>query len=471
MRTLIVEDEPVSRRLIEEIYKQRNHMVSSYESAEKALSSGTIEKYAIYIVDLMLPGIDGIELCKKIKKLKPPQLSYVIIITAVEQQDIIERVLDAGADDFILKSTISIELKMRIKIAERKIMFSVENHIIQKAIKTIENRQFQLINSIPDMLFFANEKGQIIDEKYFPHCSRYFPDAIRKKASTIILEVLKKSELKIMNYKLNEKYFEARITPNASKEVLIILRDVTERKENEAQQEKLLKKIAFINKELKEFAHIVSHDLKTPLRSINSLASWIKEDYYNVIDEKGKKYLDDMQEKARLMHSLIDGILRYSLAGEEKEEKVKIDIKYLLSEILRILSPTENIKFIFETEFPRLYFEKNRIEQIFLNIISNAVKYNDKEKGVIKVGCKSEEGFWKFYIIDNGPGMPKVVENNIKNMNKLLTQNNGSGIGLSIVKKLVNLYGGEVSITSVKKKGTSFYFTLPRVIKKEEVYV
>jgi PAS domain S-box-containing protein len=219
------------------------------------------------------------------------------------------------------------------------------------------------------------------------------------------------------------------------------------------------------NKELQEFAHITAHDLKTPLRAIGTLADWLSKDYADKFDEQGKQKIKMLVTRAVQMSALIDDILRYSRIGHDITKKQRIDLRAVLSEIIAGIAPPENIDITIENELPVLTCEKIHVIQIFQNLLSNAVKYIDKPSGQIKIGCVEQGTFWKFSVTDNGCGIEKRHYERIFKLFQTLSPGNGvesTGIGLSIVKKIVELNGGSVSVESEVGKGSTFVFTLPK---------
>jgi len=226
------------------------------------------------------------------------------------------------------------------------------------------------------------------------------------------------------------------------------------------------------NKELEDFAYIASHDLKAPLRGINQLSSWISEDYSKVLDKKGKEDLEMLRERTCRMNNMIQGILEYSRIGRMEEKAEKIDLNELVKDIIESLFPPDNIKILIENELPEYTADRTRLIQLFQNLLSNAIKYMDKPEGIIKIGCAEEENEWKFSISDNGPGIEKKYFYKIfKIFHSLESEpaHKGTGIGLTIVKKIIDLYNGRIWIESEVGKGTTFYFTLPKQHKRNLV--
>jgi two-component system sensor kinase FixL len=250
-------------------------------------------------------------------------------------------------------------------------------------------------------------------------------------------------------------------------------RDVTERVQTQEKQTRLMQELEragqwleAANKELNDFAHVVSHDLKAPLRGIRTLADWITADCADQLSEDGREQLRLLSNRADRMQGLIDGILRYSRAGHVKEERVRIDLKDLVAEVVDMLAPPENVEITVANELPVVELERTRIFQVFQNLLSNALKYMDKPVGHIVIGCRGDGEWWTFRVADNGPGIDKKYHEKIFQLFQTLTPRDGgesTGIGLSLVKKIVELYGGEVWLESTPGQGTTFFFTLPKI--------
>jgi signal transduction histidine kinase len=236
-------------------------------------------------------------------------------------------------------------------------------------------------------------------------------------------------------------------------------------KERTEKQTELIVKIDNINKELKDFASIVSHDLKAPLRGIKSLATWILDDCSDKLGEQGKEQMNLLLGRVERMYNLIDAVLQYSRAGRTEEQIVQVNLNDFVPETIDMLVPPKNISITIENTMPVIECAETHIMQLFQNLLSNAIKYMDKPQGQIKIGCVEEDGFWKFSITDNGPGIEEKHFENIFKMFQALSVSEefeGTGVGLTIAKKIVELYGGKIWVESKIGKGSTFFFTLPK---------
>lgn len=244
-----------------------------------------------------------------------------------------------------------------------------------------------------------------------------------------------------------------------------ISRDITPMVKAKEKQDQLLKELEATNRELKDFAYVVSHDLKAPLRGISSLAEWIKTDYGPKLDHAGRELIDLMINRVRRMNDLIEGILHYSRIGQGKEEKKEVDLNRLISDVTDMISPPDNVTIAVEDKFPTLFCDEIKMRQVFQNLIGNAVKYMDKQEGKIEIGCTAKRDEWQFKIADNGPGIEKKYFNKIFQIFQTLNsrdETESTGVGLSVVKKIVELYGGKIWLESIVDSGTTFYFTLSK---------
>ncbi len=243
------------------------------------------------------------------------------------------------------------------------------------------------------------------------------------------------------------------------------IRDITDRKQVELSQNELIKKVDHINKDLKEFASIVSHDLKAPLRGIKTLANWILSDCGDKLGDQANEQMNLLLERVERMYNLIEGALQYSRAGRVEEKQVQVNLNNFVPEIIDMVVPPENITVTIENELPAIECEEVHIMQVFQNLLSNAIKYMDKPQGWIKVGCVEQDGFWKFSVADNGPGIEeKHFEKIFKIFQALPTSPffEGTGVGLTVAKKIVELYDGKIWVKSKVGKGSTFFFTLPK---------
>jgi len=271
-----------------------------------------------------------------------------------------------------------------------------------------------------------------------------------------IVRILKLGDSSENELDIDGKVDLAKFINKQSKEILKINK----------QREELLVNLEFKNQELNNYAHIVSHDLKTPLRSIDSLVNWIIENDKNIIDKESKSHFQLILKNVEKMDAMINGILNYSTIDKAEGEKYDVDLHYLVSELQEILLIPEQVKLIVHENLPVILGNKYRLQQVFQNLLQNAIKSIDKINGEVEVGVLDKNHFWEFYIKDNGKGIAEKYHKKIFEIFQSIdVEQNTTGIGLSIVKRIIEFCGGEIWLTSELTKGTTFYFTIPKNTK------
>ena len=227
-----------------------------------------------------------------------------------------------------------------------------------------------------------------------------------------------------------------------------------------------------VNDELKQFAHIVSHDLKAPLRAIGSLSNWISKDYGDKFDELGREQMGLLTGRVKRMNDLIEGVMAYSKVGRKRDAKKYIDLNVLVKDVADTFAANRKIRIEIGDHLPTIYGEETRIFQLFQNLVDNAIKYNDKELGIIRINCAEKKKSWQFSVSDNGRGVEKKNFEKIFQIFQTLQARDdleSTGVGLTIVKKIVELHGGKIWLESVPGEGATFYFTLDKTLNHKLV--
>jgi PAS domain S-box-containing protein len=326
------------------------------------------------------------------------------------------------------------------------------------------NRQFQRIWGLPDVILETRSRDDaaafVLDQLKDPDTFEARRKEFRDKPEAENFEVLE-----FKNGKVLECHSQPQVLGNRVVGRVWAFRDITERRESEKLQTHLLQKMSQINEELSHFAYVVSHDLKAPLRGIKLVTEWLCEDYGDKLGAEAKEQMALLQSRVNRMHNLIDGVLQYSRVGRIKEDMVEVNLNELIPMILDAIAPPEHIHVTVESDLPTITGEKTRITQVFQNLLSNAVKFMDKPRGEIHVGCVEEADFWKFRVTDNGPGIEEKHFERIFRIFQTLAPKDeyeSTGVGLTLVKKIVELYGGRVWVESEVGRGSTFFFTFPK---------
>lgn len=227
------------------------------------------------------------------------------------------------------------------------------------------------------------------------------------------------------------------------------------------QREELLYSLEKQNQSLNEYAHVVSHDLKSPLRSIHSLITWIKEENEANFNPTTEEYFTLIQRKVEKMNHLIQGILTYSKIDKIHIVNEEVDLNDLVQNILNMVFVPEHIEIKIANKLPTIKADGFRMQQLFQNLINNAINFNDKPNGLVEIACIEKEGHFVFSIKDNGVGISKKNYEKIFFIFESIAQDDkSSGIGLSIVKRILDNSNEKIWLDSQENKGTTFFFTL-----------
>jgi len=227
----------------------------------------------------------------------------------------------------------------------------------------------------------------------------------------------------------------------------------------------LVDEVAATNRELEDFAYVVSHDLKAPLRGIGTLAEWLVDDYSDKIDDAGREQFLLLTKRVKRLDALINGILAYSRASRVREQNATINLDELARNVADLLAPPPHIEIVFETKLPSVQAEPTKAQQLFQNLLSNAIKFCDKPAGLIRVRCEAENDHWHFSIADNGVGIEEKYFARVFELFETLAPRDeveGTGVGLALVKKIVESGGGRVWLESTRGAGTTVHFSWPR---------
>jgi len=451
-------------------------------------------QFDIVLLDIKLPDSTGTDTVRQIHDSKP--YVPVIVMTDLADEENAVRAIKSGADDYLVKGKIFKDVlgrSIRYAIERRRERQKAEKALTEernKARKYLDVAQVILVALNADQeVALINKKGceilgysedEIIGRNW---CDNFVPITIREEVRNLLSDILNghaKTAEFCENPVLTKDGTERLVawkntvlTDRAGRieSILSSGEDITERKLAEEQKNSLLREVKSANQQLKDFAYIVSHDLKAPLRGIKTLVNWISTDYASVLDDEGKEHMSLLVARVDRMHNLIDGVLQYSRVGRIREEIVCVDLALLVPEVIDMIAPPDCIEIVMEDALPVVEFEKTRIMQVFQNLLTNAVKYMDKPHGIINISCVEENNFWKFSIADNGPGIEKEHFERIFQMFQTLAPRDeveSTGIGLTIAKKIVEFYEGKIWVDSKPGCGSTFFFTLPKELKEIE---
>ncbi|MDD2798448.1 MAG: response regulator [Bacteroidales bacterium] len=403
---LAVEDSLVQARRLEFFFKENHIQYKLYTNAEEAYKAALVQKPELIVSDIIMPGMDGYEFCKKVKSTEALSQVPVILLTSLQDSHDIIKGLQAGADNFITKPYTNENLISRIQYL-----------LISRDVR------------------FAGSAEMVIEMTF--HGEKYRINSDKKQILDLLLSV-----------------YEAAIQRND--ELTAMKAELETANENLKQA----------NQDLEAFSRTVSHDLKSPLNGIIGFADILKMQLANSEDEDTIDYINTIYDSARSMSNLIKDLLNFAKSGTVTIEQEPIDISNLADDVFQTLLKNTVDRKIEISIDDNLHAkaDSKMIRVVFDNLIGNAIKYSaQKEVAKIVIGKKDYFGHDLFFIEDNGAGFDMAqAEKLFLPFQRLHSESeyNGTGVGLCTVKRIVEKHGGQIWAESEVGKGSTFFFTL-----------
>lgn len=249
--------------------------------------------------------------------------------------------------------------------------------------------------------------------------------------------------------------------------IFAVARDITENKRLLELTVRQAEELARSNADLEQFAAVASHDLQAPLRSVSNLADWIEEDLPENLPEKVSDNLRTLRDRLEKMQQLVADLLLYSRVGREEERIEKTDTAALVAEVTELLGPPDGFEVAVEEGMPALETTRAPLAQVFRNLISNAFVHHDRPTGTVTVAAEDLGTQWQFSVADDGPGITEGEEHRVFEMlwSRTSGEQRGGGMGLALVKRIVDRHGGRVWAELGDDRGTVFRFTWPKELK------
>lgn len=411
-RILAIDDNPIYLKFLDESFNSDGIRIDKTTSGKEALKKINKNRYDCILVDLAMPGMDGIEICQKVMEMRRSlDEPMVLMLTGHESKEDMTRALEAGADDFVGKSSDISIIKARMSALLRRKFIQEDNRRIFEELK---RKELEVERSRIEKA--AAETKALLAEKLLNIVEQLEEE----------IEERKRMELKIKNYS-----------------------HVLERS----------------NKELESFAYVASHDLQEPLRSISSYMQLVEKRYKEKLDDKGKDFIQRAVNGALRMQEMIDDLLTYSRITSRGESFELCSLGKILDRVLANMSPAVEQKnaVVTRSPLPELTCDESHIHRLFQNLISNAIKFCSRSRPVIRIAAEEQKDHWLLSIKDNGIGIdPSHQETIFKIFQRIDGKNKypGTGVGLAICRKIVDRHEGKIWVESKPGKGSTFFFTL-----------
>jgi two-component system NtrC family sensor kinase len=411
-RILAIDDNPTYLKFLDENFKEDGIRIDKTTSGKEALKKIKKNKYDCLLVDLVMPGVDGIEICQKVLDMRrSSEAPMVLMLTAHESKEDMTRALAAGADDFVGKSSHISIIKARMSALLRRKFIQEDNQRIfeQLKLKELEVERSRIEKA-------AAETKAVLAEKLLNTVEQLEEE----------IEERKRMELKIKNY---------------------------------------FRELERSNKELESFAYVASHDLQEPLRAISSFLQLVEKRYKDKLDDKGRDFIHRAVNGAQRMQEMINDLLTYSRITTRGKSFELHSLEKILDRVLTNLSPTIERKNAVVTRdpLPELTCDESQIHRLFQNLISNAIKFCNRSQPDIHISAKEQKDHWLLSVKDNGIGIDPAHQDTIFKIFQRLHGKGkypGTGIGLAICQKIIDRHEGKIWVESKPGKGSTFFFTL-----------
>lgn len=421
-----------------------------------------------------------------------------------DDANLVTNVLSANSSDLNQDFLFSTGMAVIAIAALSNSLGSSKNIVIEKikesrrtlAEKNKELRKLSLVASKTDSAVIISGSDYKITwvNDGFTHLTGYTPEEVTGKSMAELLhgEHTDSNTVETMNSKLtrsqtfsgeleqynktgNSFWAQLSVSPIFGEdgkvaEFVTLQDDITERKIAENKIRDYLKDLELTNKELDEFAYVVSHDLKAPLHAISNLTEWIEEDMKGKFSEETNSNFNIIKSRVSRMEDLINGLLEFARANHKKGEKASVNINEFINEVIEFCAIPVNCSIAIPSQLPVLYGDKIKFQQIFSNLIGNAIKYNDKSEINIVISAEEKENDWLISVKDNGPGIDPRFHEKVFVIFQTLNPRDtveSTGVGLAIVKKIVEEEGGVIWVESEAGQGADFRFTWPKESRSE----
>lgn len=353
------------------------------------------------------------------------------------------------------------------------------------ALERSEARMRALLEAVPDLIFELSGEGEILqfipsstiqpllapEEFLEKNISQVMPPDVVEQTMFASQRALESGLLQVFEYQLPEhnkqSYYEASVIRNDENSVIAMVRDVTARKWAATERENLIDELEKKNAELEQFTYTVSHDLKSPLITIRGFLGYIREDIEKGNEERLETDMQRISDATEKMQKLLGDLLELSRVGRLVNDPEDADMNVLVAETVELLHgriTQNNIQMQVSDNLPVLHVDRQRIVEVLQNLIDNAAKFMCNQAApVITIGQEGVlNGMPVMFIKDNGVGIAPEFKDRIFGLfNKLDAHSDGTGIGLALVKRIVELHGGKIWLKSELGSGTTFFFTLP----------
>jgi len=412
VKILLVDDQPANLVALESILEPLGHQLVLADSGAAALRQLLLQDFAVILLDVRMPGMDGYETAAIVRQRERSAHTPIVFLTAESgDRAAMLRAYDQGAVDFLTKP-------FEPKILTAKVAIFVALFV----------QRMQLTEQAATLR--DTERAALAAE-----AARQAAEWRREQETN---EVLRHEEAR--------RVAETHVATLAQMSAELVRS----------------------NRELQQVAYGASHDIKGPLRGISALCDWLEEDLESVLTDTARKHLAQVRERVQRLGNLVDGILAFARVGHVQSPPGYVDIRKLIEGILELQPLVPGATAHLQQDMPVARIQRELLERVFSNLISNAFKYARRSDARVEVGCLETAERFEFWVCDNGPGIEARYHDRIWNLFQRLESRDtieGTGVGLALVKKIVEGQGGCAWVVSQPGDGACFRFTWPKLDK------
>ena len=407
---LLVDDQPANLVALEAILEPLGHPLVCADSGAAALKQLLMHDFAVILLDARMPGLDGYGTAELIRQRQRSANTPIIFLTADtgDRKDTL-RAYEHGAVDFLGKPFEPGILRAKVAVF---ISLYLQSEQLKKQAETMHDQ----------------ERAVVLSE-----VARRAVERLRVQEKAHIQQLEEER-------RISEQHAAALAQVSAE--------------------------LVRSNHELEQVAYGASHDLKAPLRGIATVCDWLEEDLVDAMTEDARKHLDQLRSRVQRMGAIVDGILAFARVGQARAQPETVDIGSLLVGVVELLQVPEGAIIQVAPSMPVALVQKQLLEQVFSTLIGNAIKYARRVDLRVEVGASEAGLFFEFWVTDNGPGIASPYHERIWNLVQRLEsqdQIEGTGVGLALVKKIVEVQGGRAWVESEPGHGATFRFLWPRL--------
>jgi PAS domain S-box-containing protein len=501
---LIVDDLQTHRELFEQFLltdSSCNYRILAAESVRAGIELhriSTVEdtptsKIDAIVLDYSLPDGNGLEFLAKLQAQSNGDIPPVVMITGRGDENIAVQAIKLGAQDYIATfdltpSRLQSAVASAIENARLRLQLQQSSDLLRASVETIlqtEQERDRFFDLSIDLLATGNFAG------YFVRLNPAFERLLGFTSAELIAQPfvdfvhpddvehtiagarsLSRGEMEVgfeNRYRCKDgsyRWLSWNAMPYLESNMWYAVgRDITVAKRDEVLSKQTKAALEARNQELDDFVHIVCHDLKAPLRAVSNLSQWIEDDLEGKVLAATQSQLTLLRSRVDRMTATIDGLLDYARIGRTAELVEPVCVAELLAETIDSLAPPPTFSISIAPNLPTLNTKRLFLSQVFANLIGNGIKHHDRSDGSIQISCQAFGDFYEFGIADDGPGIAPEHHAKIFTIFQAVNPQNlsdSTGIGLAIVKKIIEAEGSTIRLESELGKGTAFYFTWPK---------